>query len=139
MDLRILVRNRVKENEGLPFECMSFKVEGFYACEMELQVSHRRYYLLWVKIELRSCYSNMERPLTGNNLLFPNYVCQCLASFFFRKSNWLRCVAVHEEGRRIAICQTNNYIRVYNIGRSQKTPLTLKHPLQSNVASMAWE
>ncbi|KIH52966.1 hypothetical protein ANCDUO_16917, partial [Ancylostoma duodenale] len=55
------------------------------------------------------------------------------------KNNWLRCVAVHEEGRRIAICQTNNYIRVYNIGRSQKTPLTLKHPLQSNVASMAWE
>ncbi|WKX99254.1 hypothetical protein Q1695_014272 [Nippostrongylus brasiliensis] len=55
------------------------------------------------------------------------------------KSNWLRCVAVHDEGRRLAICQNNNYIRVYNIGRSQKTPLTLKHPLQTNVACMAWE
>ncbi|CAJ0599721.1 unnamed protein product [Cylicocyclus nassatus] len=55
------------------------------------------------------------------------------------RNNWLRCVAVHDEGRRIAICQANNYIRIYKIGRSQKTPLTLKHPLQTNVASMAWE
>ncbi|KAK6054695.1 hypothetical protein COOONC_07799 [Cooperia oncophora] len=55
------------------------------------------------------------------------------------KNNWLRCVAVHDEGRRLALCQNNNYIRVYNIGRSQKTPLTLKHPLQNNVACMAWE
>ncbi|VDP00932.1 unnamed protein product [Heligmosomoides polygyrus] len=55
------------------------------------------------------------------------------------KNNWLRCVAVHDEGRRLAVCQNNNYIRVYNIGRGQKTPLTLKHPLQNNVSSMAWE
>ncbi|PIO76863.1 WD domain, G-beta repeat protein [Teladorsagia circumcincta] len=55
------------------------------------------------------------------------------------KNNWLRCVAVHDEGRRLALCQNNNYIRVYNIGPNQKTPLTLKHPLQNNVACMAWE
>ncbi|PIO61348.1 hypothetical protein TELCIR_17131 [Teladorsagia circumcincta] len=42
-------------------------------------------------------------------------------------------------GRRLALCQNNNYIRVYNIGPNQKTPLTLKHPLQNNVACMAWE
>ncbi|KJH44895.1 hypothetical protein DICVIV_09087 [Dictyocaulus viviparus] len=51
----------------------------------------------------------------------------------------MRCMAVHEEGRRLAICQNNDYIRVYNIGRHQKTPLTLKHPLQTNVTCMAWE
>ncbi|VDO55553.1 unnamed protein product [Haemonchus placei] len=55
------------------------------------------------------------------------------------KNNWLRCVAAHDEGRRLALCQNNNYIRIYNIGRNQKTPLTLKHPLQNNVACMAWE
>ncbi|KAK5972576.1 hypothetical protein GCK32_008433 [Trichostrongylus colubriformis] len=55
------------------------------------------------------------------------------------KNNWLRCVAVHDEGRRLALCQNNDYIRVYNIGRSQKTPLTLKHPAQNNVACIAWE
>ncbi|KAE9418093.1 hypothetical protein Angca_002518, partial [Angiostrongylus cantonensis] len=57
----------------------------------------------------------------------------------FRKSNWLRCVAVHDEGRRLAICQNNDYIRVYSIGRPQRAPLTLKHPLQMNVTCMAWE
>ncbi|KAJ1354583.1 hypothetical protein KIN20_011567 [Parelaphostrongylus tenuis] len=53
--------------------------------------------------------------------------------------NWLRCVAVHDEGRRLAICQNNDYIRVYNIGQPQRTPLTLKHPLQKNVTCMDWE
>uniref|UniRef100_A0A0K0D0I9 WD_REPEATS_REGION domain-containing protein n=1 Tax=Angiostrongylus cantonensis TaxID=6313 RepID=A0A0K0D0I9_ANGCA len=57
----------------------------------------------------------------------------------FRKSNWLRCVAVHDEGRRLAICQNNDYIRVYSIGRPQRAPFTLKHPLQMNVTCMAWE
>ncbi|VDM60221.1 unnamed protein product [Angiostrongylus costaricensis] len=54
-------------------------------------------------------------------------------------SNWLRCVAVHDEGRRLAICQNNDYIRVYSIGRPQRAPSTLRHPLQTNVTCMAWE
>uniref|UniRef100_A0A1I7X6Z2 WD_REPEATS_REGION domain-containing protein n=1 Tax=Heterorhabditis bacteriophora TaxID=37862 RepID=A0A1I7X6Z2_HETBA len=56
------------------------------------------------------------------------------------KNNWLRCFVVHEDGRRLAVCQVNNYIRIYGIGPgAQKTPLTLKHPLQLNVTSMAWQ
>ncbi|CAG9529521.1 unnamed protein product, partial [Cercopithifilaria johnstoni] len=53
-------------------------------------------------------------------------------------TNWARCIAVHNSGRRIAICQNNDYIRIFSCD-SDRLPITLKHQYQQNVTDMAWK
>ena len=54
-------------------------------------------------------------------------------------SNWIRCIACSSDGRRLAVCQSNDYIRVYLCERNRKAPITLKHPQQREVTSMEWK
>lgn len=74
------------------------------------------------------------------------------------KSNWLRAVVFHPTGSRMAVCQRNDYIRVYEVETSTGTttttdsftadqdkrrplrssPITLRHQLQKNVTDMAF-
>lgn len=49
-----------------------------------------------------------------------------------RKSNWLRAIAWHPNTNQLAICQRNDYIRVYDA--ADKAPITLRHPTQNNVS-----
>ncbi|MCP9258930.1 hypothetical protein DINM_001921 [Dirofilaria immitis] len=51
-------------------------------------------------------------------------------------TNWVRCIAVHNGGHRIAVCQNNDYIRIFCCG-SDRSPITLKHQCQQNVTDMA--
>ncbi|CAI4227925.1 unnamed protein product [Auanema sp. JU1783] len=57
------------------------------------------------------------------------------------KDNWIRCMAFHESGKRLAVCQRSDYIRVYTIINNNENvaPLTLKHPSQKNVSCMSWQ
>uniref|UniRef100_A0A915Q4P6 Aladin n=1 Tax=Setaria digitata TaxID=48799 RepID=A0A915Q4P6_9BILA len=54
------------------------------------------------------------------------------------QTNWIRCIAVHNSGHRIAICQNNDYIRIFFCS-SHRSPITLKHHCQQNVTNMAWK
>lgn len=56
----------------------------------------------------------------------------------FRLTDWARCIAVHNSGRRIAICQKNDCIRIFYC-ESDRSPITLKHHYQHNVTDMAWK
>ncbi|KAL4001905.1 hypothetical protein ACH3XW_1285 [Acanthocheilonema viteae] len=53
-------------------------------------------------------------------------------------TNWARCIAIHNSCRRIAVCQNNDYIRVFCCN-SDRIPITLKHHYQQNVTDMAWK
>uniref|UniRef100_A0A0R3RMS9 ANAPC4_WD40 domain-containing protein n=1 Tax=Elaeophora elaphi TaxID=1147741 RepID=A0A0R3RMS9_9BILA len=53
-------------------------------------------------------------------------------------TNWARCIAVHNGGHRIAVCQNNDCIRIFCCG-SNRLPITLKHQYQQNVTDMAWK
>uniref|UniRef100_A0A8R1Y3N9 Aladin seven-bladed propeller domain-containing protein n=1 Tax=Onchocerca volvulus TaxID=6282 RepID=A0A8R1Y3N9_ONCVO len=53
-------------------------------------------------------------------------------------TNWVRCIAVHNGGHRIAVCQNNDCIRIFCCG-SDRSPITLKHERQQNVTDMAWK
>lgn len=57
----------------------------------------------------------------------------------FRETNWIRCVAFHGDGVRFAVCQLNDYIRIYSFGGVIRAPITLKHSRQKNVVDMAWK
>uniref|UniRef100_A0A1I8EEI0 Aladin seven-bladed propeller domain-containing protein n=1 Tax=Wuchereria bancrofti TaxID=6293 RepID=A0A1I8EEI0_WUCBA len=53
-------------------------------------------------------------------------------------TNWARCIAIHNSGHRIAVCQNNDCIRIFCCG-SNRLPITLKHQYQQNVTDMAWK
>ncbi|EJD74576.1 hypothetical protein, variant [Loa loa] len=53
-------------------------------------------------------------------------------------TNWVRCIAVHNGGHRIAVCQNNDCIRIFCCG-SDRLPVTLMHQFQRNVTDMAWK
>ncbi|VDN83071.1 unnamed protein product [Brugia pahangi] len=53
-------------------------------------------------------------------------------------TNWTRCIAIHNSGHRIAVCQNNDCIRIFCCG-SNRLPITLKHQYQQNVTDMAWK
>lgn len=64
---------------------------------------------------------------------------QRIFAVFFRESNWIRCIACSSDGDRLAVCQLNDYVRVYLCDSMKKAPITLKHPAQKDVTDMAWK
>lgn len=55
------------------------------------------------------------------------------------RTNWVRCIAYRSDGERLAICQANDYVRIFGLGRDNKPPITLKHRRQKNVSYLAWK
>ncbi|VDM98832.1 unnamed protein product [Thelazia callipaeda] len=53
-------------------------------------------------------------------------------------TNWVRCVAVHSTGLRIAVCRANDSIKIF-FCNSDRPPITLKHECQKSVTDMAWK
>ncbi|VDK88084.1 unnamed protein product [Litomosoides sigmodontis] len=82
------------------------------------------------QIDITNIFAKSEESLCDS-------VMQTSSAFNWSK-NWVRCIAVHNNGRRIAICQNNDCIRVFCCD-SNRLPITLKHQHQQNVTDMAWK
>ncbi|KAK0421401.1 hypothetical protein QR680_015214 [Steinernema hermaphroditum] len=54
------------------------------------------------------------------------------------KENWVRAVAWHPSGNRVAVCQPSDYIRVFKFG-DIGAPKTLQHVRQKRVSAMCWQ
>ncbi|KHN79031.1 Aladin [Toxocara canis] len=83
-----------------------------------------------------------EEEVRGAFMLSEEKICDMIAGVSTNlnwKSNWIRCLAFHDDGHCLAICQPSDHIRIYSVGAVSRTPITLKHIRQKNVAQMAWK
>ncbi|VDN22789.1 unnamed protein product [Gongylonema pulchrum] len=91
----------------------------------------------WLRHRFRQAQSGIRNAFSKSDQNLQDSIAQFSRTLNW-PHNWIRCMAIHSGGQRIAVCQNDDCIRIFSCDPDRR-PITLKHQQQQNVTDMAWK